>query len=73
MIYAWWLPKRDIDPLIKKQLEMTTNMSLMEHKVGKETAEEILQVFKETQVDGSVLYCPQKLLKKGKRNEITSN
>lgn len=67
MKYAWWLPKRDIDPLIKKQLQMTTNMLSLEHKVGKETAEEFLQAFKETQVDGSVLCCPQKLLKRGKK------
>lgn len=45
MIYAWWLPKRDIDPLIKKQLEMTTNMSLMEHQIGHDLAKEL---FKET-------------------------
>ena len=64
MIYAWWLPQRDIDPLVKKQIEKTTNMLSLKHKVGEETAEEFLQAFKETQVEGSVLYCPQKLLKK---------
>lgn len=51
MIYAWWLPKRDIDPLVKKQIKMTKNMLSLEHKVGKETANEFLQALKETQVE----------------------
>ena len=40
-----WLPKRDIDPLIKKQLELTTNMLSKEHQIGHDLAKEL---FKET-------------------------
>lgn len=67
MIHAWWLPQRDIDPLVKKQLQMTTNMLSVEHRVGEETAKEFLNSFKETQVQGSVLRCPKDLLRKRKK------
>lgn len=48
MIYAWWLPKRDIDPLIKKQLELTNKLLSKEHQIGHDLAKEL---FKETSVE----------------------
>lgn len=45
MIYAWWLPKRDIDPLIKKQLELTNKLLSKEHQIGYDLVKEL---FKET-------------------------
>lgn len=47
MIYAWWLPKRDIDPLVKKQIEMTNNMLSLKHQIGHELAEKIIKEVKD--------------------------